>query len=34
MTDKEKLYGHFIQDSATAYTVNNCMDALYEVFSE
>jgi hypothetical protein len=28
LKNKDKLYGHFVQDNATAHTANNFMDAL------
>jgi hypothetical protein len=34
LTDEEKSYGHFIQDNATAHTVNNSVVAFDEVFGE
>jgi hypothetical protein len=34
LTDEKKLYGHFMQDNATAQTANNSMVALDEVFGE
>jgi hypothetical protein len=34
LTDDEKLYGHFIQDIATARTATNSVAALDEVLGE
>jgi hypothetical protein len=34
LTEDEKTYGHFMQDSATAHTANNSMNAIAEVFGE
>jgi hypothetical protein len=34
LTEKERLYGWFQQDSATAHTACICMQALYDFFGD
>jgi hypothetical protein len=34
LSDEEKSYGHFMQDNASANTVNNSVFALDEIFGE